>query len=706
MRKIPVFLIIILLTLASYNLSAVQKASKLLSVTTEESDSHFKLIINADGFIKDYKAFILSKPARLVIDFPSLKYKIPEKIALNNPFYPQLRCGTNKNRLRLVIDSKFSSIGPYKIETENDKLIAILPLKKTETPAGEVKAIDFEQLPNKKCRLVITTTQKVPYDVFYASSEKIILRLINTKIPTHLLKTLDTSQSPCGIKKALPLRDGDAVSMEMHVEKNLPFKIVQTTEHIYLTFESPSSSTSNTATHLVPKETKYRKTVLSIPIIIFPGTQQVFKGRPISIDFQDADIRQVLRIIAEVSELNIVVSEKVAGKVTLRLEKVPWDQALDIILQTYQLGMIKKGNVIRIVPIEQLKREQQMLIEAQETLQKREKVEPLITEEIQVNYGKGDNFIKQIEEMKSDRGKITYDEFTNRIIMTDTSDRIKKARALIRSLDAPPKQVMIEARIVEVNVGFARELGIQWGGGLERRSSVNWQSLYGGVGATGAESAIGATTSTLGGETGILGEEITNFPLIVSLPPTASYGGIGFTLGRLGKATKLGLDIKLQALEELGVGHILSTPKVITMDNQEAVISQGVEIPYRTVSELGTRTEFREAVLKLTVKPHITPDKKVSMELKVSKDTPGTIEPGMDAIPIEKKELETKLLVNDAETVVIGGVITEEKYRTVQRVPFFSRLPILGLLFQNKIVSTRKRELMIFITPTLVEQRV
>lgn len=604
MRKIPVFLIIILLTLTSYNLSAVQKASKLLSVTTEESDSHFKLIINADGFIKDYKAFILSKPARLVIDFPSLKYKIPEKMALNNPFYPQLRCGTNKNRLRLVIDSKCPSIGSYKIETENDKLIAILPLKKTETPA-----------------------------------------------------------------------------------------------------ESPSSSTSNTATHLVPKKTKYRNTAFT-PIIIFPGTQQVFKGRPISMDFQDADIRQVLRIIAEVSKLNIVVSEKVTGKVTLRLEKVPWDQALDIILQTYQLGMIKKGNVIRIVPIEQLKREQQMLIEAQEALQKREKVEPLITEEIQVNYGKGDEFIKQIEEMKSDRGKITYDEFTNRIIMTDTSDRVKKARALIRSLDAPPKQVMIEARIVEVNVGFARELGIQWGGGLERRSSVNWQSLYGGVGATGAEPAIGATTSTLGGETGILGEEITNFPLIVSLPPTASYGGIGFTLGRLGKATKLGLDIKLQALEELGVGHILSTPKVITMDNQEAVISQGVEIPYRTVSELGTRTEFREAVLKLTVKPHITPDKKVRMELKVSKDTPGTIEPGMDAIPIEKKELETKLLVNDAETVVIGGVITEEKYRTVQRVPFFSRLPILGLLFQNKTVSTRKRELMIFITPTLVEQRV
>ncbi len=591
------FLIIILLTLASYDLSAFQKASKLLNVTTEEVDSHFKLIINADGFIKDYNTFSLVNPARLVIDLPLLECKIPKKMALNNPFYPQLRCETDKNILRLVVDSTLSSVWPYKIKAKDNKLVIVLSSKKTKA-LGEVKA--------------------------------------------------------------------------------------------------PSSPISKGAAPLAPEKTGHRKVSLSTPTIIFPGTQQVFKGQLISIDFQDADIRQVLRIIAEVSGLNIVVSDKVKGKVTLRLEKVPWDQVLDIILQTYQLGMIKKGNVIRIVPIEQLKKEQQMLIEAKEALQKKEKVEPLITREIQINYGKAADFIKQIDEIKSDRGKVTYDEFTNRIIMTDTSGRIKKAKALIKSLDIPPRQVMIEARIVEVSTDFARELGIQWGGGYERGSSVNWQSLYGGVGTT-------STTSTLGGENQVtLGEKvIKNFPLIVSLP-TAGYGGIGFTLGRLGKATKLGLDIKLQAMESLGVVHILSTPKVITMDNQEAVISQGEEIPYHTVSELGTRTEFREAVLKLTVTPHITPDKRVRMDLKVNKDSRGKYDPSMDALPIDKKVLETKLLVNDGETVVIGGIITEEKSRTVQRVPFFSRIPILGLLFRNKIVSTTKKELMIFITPTLV----
>lgn len=702
MRKSSIFLIVILLSLASYNLNAASKATKLLNITTEESDSHFKLIIHANGPIKDYKAFVLSRPTRLAIDLPLLRQEIPEKTVLNNALYPQVRCGTNRNRLRLVIDSKLSNIGPYKIETEDDRLIATLPLKKAKVPVGEVKAIDFEQLPNKKCRLVITTTQKVPYDIFYPSSKKVILKLINTKISTHLLKALDISQSPCGIKKVLPLREENAVSVEMDLEKRLPFKIVQTTEHIYLTFGSPSGPISNTATRSVPKKARYKKaikeTVVSTPIIVFPGTQQVFKGRPISIDFQDADIRQVLRIIAEVSGLNIVVSEKVKGKVTLRLEKVPWDQVLDIILQTYQLGMIKRGNVIRIAPIEQLKKEQQILIETKEALQKKEKVEPLVTEEIQVNYGKAADFIKQIEEIKSERGRITYDVFSNRIIMTDTTARIKKARTLIRSLDIPPKQVMIEARIVEVSTEFARELGIKWGGGYERRSSVNWQSLYG---ATGPIS----TTSTLDGTDQVsLGEEvIKNFPLMVSLPPTASYGALGFTLGRLGKSSKLGLDIKLQAMERRGVVHILSTPKVITMDNQEALISQGIEIPYHTVSELGTRTEFREAVLKLTVKPHITPDKKVRMELKVNKDSPGVIEAGMDSIPIEKKQLETKLLVNNSETVVIGGIISEEKRRSIQGVPFFSKLPLLGLLFQNRILSTSKKELMIFITPTLVE---
>ena len=588
MRKGYIFWVIISLILGSYNLDAVQKATKLLNIAEKEENSDFRLIISADGFIEKYNAFILDKPTRLVIDLPLLKCTLPTKMKLNNPFYPKLRWGTDKNRLRLVIDSRLPSIKPYSVEAKNNKLIVILPLA--------LKKVDY-------------------------------------KPPT------------------------------LQASKNVQ--------------EDISSDTFK---------------------IIFPGTQQVFKGQPISVDFQDADIRQVLRIIAEVSKLNIVVSEKVKGRVTLRLEKVPWDQVLDLILQTYQLGMIKKGNVIRIAPIEQLKREQQMLIEVKEALQKKERVEPLITEEIQVNYGKASDFIKQIKEIKSDRGKITYDVFSNRIIMTDTKDRIKKARALIKSLDIPPRQVMIEARIVEVSTEFSRELGIQWGGSFERRTSMNWQSLYGGTGAVG-------TTPTLSGEDQVtIGEEvIKNFPLIVSLPPTGAYGGIGLTLGRLGKATKLGLDIKLQAMESRGIVHILSTPKVITMDNQEAVISQGIEIPYQTTSEAGTRTEFREATLKLTVKPHITPDKKVRMELKVNKDSPGEWRAGMDSIPIEKKELQTKLLVSNGETVVIGGIISEEKHRTVQRVPFFSRVPILGLLFQNKIASTRKRELMIFITPTLVE---
>ncbi len=683
----------------------------IIGIRTETKGKQLKIQLIADGLIPDYNSFSLLKPARLVIDFPSLKCKIPRIVSLNNTVYPRLRWAFFKGNLRLVIDSNLKEIPPYQILSKKNILEILLPLEKAVLPIAKIKGIDFEQISPGKCRLVITSDRKVQYEVFHPKRRTMILQLNNVKAPPYLLRELETEHFLCGIKRILPYTiDEKTIAIEVRFKERIPFKIVTTPEHLYLTFKKPLVKEEKIKLvkkeklpKVKPKKVIEEKKPAVSPFIerktttleiIFPGTVEVFRGEPISMDFQDADLKNVFRILAEVSGFNIVLSDKVQGKVTLKLDNVPWDQVLDLLLQTFNLGVIRRGNILRILPLDELKKEQEKLIQAQRALQKKEESEPLITEEIQVNYVKASDLVKQLKDIKSPRGKVTYDEATNRIIMTDVKSCLEKAKKLVRSLDIAPRQVMIEARIVEVSINYSKELGIQWGGDYLHQSSPT--SLIGWRGGAGAgdefefENAI--TGSSWSGD----------IPLVVNLPPAGTYGGLGVTFARLSRTTTLVLDAKLQAMESEGEGRIISVPKVITMDNQEAVISQGLEIPYRSVSEMGTYTEFREAVLKLTVKPHITPDKKIRMDIEVHKDSAGEILPGMDAIPIEKKEITTTLLIDNNETVVIGGILSEEIHRGEQRVPFFSNIPIFGLLFKNRSETSQKRELLIFITPRVL----
>ncbi len=573
-----------------------------------------------------------------------------------------------------------------------------------------VKAIDFERVSPQKCRLIVTTDKEAQYEVFYKKYLTMILTLKNTYTPPYLCRELNTKYFPCGIEGIVPYYSKNKTNIQIKLKHRIPFKVVATQNHLYLIFTSSRIEKKGSKTKLIPKTLLHSKSLsktsslvkaspfigrqIQETTIILPGTIQVFKGAPISLDFQEADIKNVFRILAEVSNFNIIVSEKVKGKVTLKLDKVPWDQVLDLILQTYNLGAVKRGNVLRILPIKDLQKEQELIIQTQQALERKKEAEPLVTEEIQVNYVNASDLIKQLQDLKSSRGKITYDEATNRIIMTDVKDRINKAKKLIRSLDIAPRQVMIEARIVEVNTNYSKELGVQWGG--DYNHVLSQSNILGFTGAAG-------TGDNLSYENAFTGTSWSgDLPLIVNLPPGGTYGGIGFNLGHLGRATTLILDAKLQAMESEGEGKIISVPKVITMDNQEATISQGVEIPYRTTSQNGTKTEFREATLKLTVTPHITPDKKIRLEMHIKKDSPGEIQAGMDSIPIEKKEITTTLLVDNDETVVIGGILSEQVHRGKQRVPFLSHLPLVGWLFQSKTRQTQKRELLIFITPKVL----
>jgi len=720
-KKISVIILwIIGITLLVSGFLWAEKATTLQDIKIERSSQELKINLIANGPISDYISFTLTNPARIVIDFPFSRCNLPKSYALNNPIYPKLRWGVFKNKLRLVIDCALKDTLPYNISVEKNILKIDLNLEKKQVPLAKITAIDFEQVSPQKCRLIISADRKLQYEVSYPKLRTMVLQLYNVKIPFFLLRELETKYFACGIERILPRSlDKKTTAIEINFKRRIPFKIVTTKQHLYLTFnvgKTKEKAQVKLAEKKTYKKLPERKGVLERaeqvkeailvspftqkitkgePLIIFPGTTQVFTGKLISLDFQEADIKNVFRILAEMSGLNIIVSEKVKGKVTLRLKNVPWDQALDLVLQTYNLGVVKKGNVLRILPIEELRKEQELLIQAQKALEKKKESEPLITEEIQVNYVKAADLIKQLKDIKTPRGKLTYDEATNRIIMTDVKSALKKAKRLVKSLDIAPRQVMIEARIVEVNTNFSRELGIQWGGDyLSTVSRSNLVGLRGGAG-TGEDEFSFSNSITGSSWEG-------NVPLIVNLPPGGAYGGLGFTFGHLGRATTVILDAKLQAMESEGEAKIVSVPKVITMDNQEAVISQGLEIPYETTSEQGTKTEFKEATLKLTVKPHITPDRKVRMELNLHKDSPGVRTAGMDSIPIEKKEINTTLLVDNNETVVIGGIISETTSKGFKKVPFFHKIPILGWFFQNKTKSVEKRELLIFITPRVL----
>ncbi len=403
----------------------------------------------------------------------------------------------------------------------------------------------------------------------------------------------------------------------------------------------------------------------------------------VSLDFKDAEIGNVLRVIAEIGHLNIITSKEVAGKVTLKLVDVPLEQILDVILKTNNLGMERIGPVVRIVTLEELK--------------KLEELEPLETRSLLVENADVKDLLAEpkIQTLLSKRGNISFDPRTNKLIITDVKKRVEEIVSLIvTELDTPTYQVSIEARIVQASTDFSRELGIQWGGKFVSRDK-DFTVTGGGVGAT---TGTQPTTPQTGG-VGLSGENLTvNLPAAVG--PGAG-GSIGFIFGEIGRDV---IDLQLSALESEGKLKIISSPKVVTLDGKEAVIKQGTRIPYETVSEKGTQTEWVDAVLELTVTPYITPDKKrVRMKIKATKNSPSTL--SVKGVPaVDTRETTTEVVVGDGKTIVIGGIYETTQTTAVSKVPLLSRIPLLGLLFKRSTKIEKKTELLIFLTPGVLKK--
>jgi type IV pilus assembly protein PilQ len=430
--------------------------------------------------------------------------------------------------------------------------------------------------------------------------------------------------------------------------------------------------------------------------------QARYSGRRIDIDLKDADIHNVLRLLADTGHVNIVTADDVGGTITIRMRNVPWDQVLDVVLQAKGLGMVRSGNLIRVAPMAQLQKERDLKL----AQQKQEyELTPLETRLIAISYAQADELQQRAKELLSPRGSIAVDERTNVLIARDIPANLNYIEELVRSLDTQTAQVLIEARIVEATSNYQRDVGIQWGGDLTMgpaTGNATGVAFPSSVGVAGGNYDNNTPTAGLSPFT----RNIATPNFAVNLPAavgTGAGGALGVTLGSIDNTVNVGL--RLSALETTGLVRIVSAPRVMVLDNREARINQGTLIPFSQVSALGVQTTFQEAKLQLLVRPHVTADGSVSMHVKLNRDEPNFNQTSPRGDPtILKREAETDLLVMDGHTAVIGGIYTRNTGRNLDQVPFFGDIPILGIIFQRRRASDARNELVIFITPHIVNR--
>ena len=416
------------------------------------------------------------------------------------------------------------------------------------------------------------------------------------------------------------------------------------------------------------------------------GEEETFNGRAISLNFQDIAVRTVLQIVADYNGFNLVTSDTVAGNITLRLDGVPWDQALDIILKVKGLDKRMEGNILMVAPSDELAAREARDLQAQQQV---EELAPLYSEYVQVNYAKAAEFAALIKNEENSilslRGSVSVDERTNTLLIRDTATSIEDIKRMVSVLDIPVRQVIIESRMVTVKDNINEELGIRWGVTDTGSDSSTSGSL------TGAENAGNGIIPSLSDR------------LNVNLPVASPAGSIAFQVARLADGTIL--DLELSAMEKENKGEIIASPRITTANQKEAYIEQGVEIPYQEAASSGaTSTQFKKAVLSLTVTPHITPDDRIILDLVVTQDTVSDVSNGT-APAIDTQRIGTQVLVNNGETIVLGGIYQQQIISSVSKVPVLGDIPYFGWMFRNSSNFNEKKELLIFVTPRIVTER-
>lgn len=671
----------------------------------------------------DYKVYKLSDMV-LVFEFKGVRldkgiqktYDVKEVSNLLNNFTLYQVKPEEENRVRFVAILK----EPISYETKKEGRDIVVEFSKEV--AKEEKTIESVKtaitptpsLSEQDRKKDFTKVEEKPKEDFKAKDKEVVVEQVKKEEKIEMVEQKKVEEKP---KQEVSEKKVSSKVDDKKEEKATALSIEEKPKEIQIPKEEPKLLTVKKEDRVEPEkklETKKEEKIKETIITIKPKEQadipepkdekpkqQVdskYKGRPITINLKDAEIQHIFKLLTEVAKLdgeilNIVTSDDVKGRLSIQLEEVPWDQVLDVVMEVNNLGMKRIGNIIRVMPKDRLKKEQEDLLAASKI---KEKVENLVLEIVPINYVEANDFVDKIKPLLSSRGSVTVDKRNNSLIINDIKDNIDEAKKLIAKLDTPPQQVVIEARVVEASSDFSKEMGIQWGFKMAQTIGDRYR---GGVG--------GPIPSNVGnmGSLDLTGTNVTPVPYMVNLPAAVGAGaggGINFALVNLRSGA--GLDIQLTAMENKGIGKILSRPKITTLNNVEANIQQGSSIPYETLSDKGTQTQFIDASLQLTVTPRITPDNSIILKVKVSNNNPNTALRSAGGVPsIDKNEATTEILVRDGQTIVIGGIIRNKETVSKAGVPFLMDIPLIGWLFKKEAKSVENRELLIFLTPSIIK---
>ncbi len=645
-------------------------------------------------------SFTVASPARIAFDFPGTVNNLGRNSQdIGEGELRSMNVAQAGDRTRLVLNLR--NMVAYEVKVDGSNLLVSLTQMSAATQAGgsagtrfaegttdtrhAVKDINFRRGRNGEGRLVIDLSDTATGVDIRQQGQSIIVDFIKTSLPDALRKRFDVADFATPVQTVSAFPQGDNVRMVIEPKGLWEQSAYQTDTQFVLEV----------------------KPVQYDPNKLVQGTRSGYTGEKLSLNFQNVEVRSVLNVIADFTDLNIITSDTVSGNLTLRLKDVPWDQALDLILQTRGLDMRKNGNVIWIAPRDELATKEKLSLESQNQIVE---LEPLRTENFQLNYAKADEFTKLLtsaqQRILSKRGSAVADARTNQVFIQDVASRLADARKLLSQIDVPVRQVLIEARIVEANDSFSKNLGVRLGyneivpGGRNPGGQVR-SSVGANLTNTGQQTQSSTGTQLVSGTPNLVpdGQQ-------VNLPAS---GLSGFNPGAISlilfnnKFTQF-LNLELTALEADGKGKIISSPRVLTANNVEALIEQGTELPYQQATSSGaTSVSFRKANLALKVKPQITPDGNIIMTLDVNKDSVGQVTSA--GLAIDTKHVKTEVLVENGGTVVIGGIYTQNTAGTITKVPFFGDLPFIGVLFQNNSRFDNKTELLVFITPRIVEDR-
>jgi type IV pilus assembly protein PilQ len=623
---------------------------------------------------------------------------------------------TSAKGVRIVLD--LTRPAAYRTKTEAGRIRVLFDTQAQADGAGakaaasaplEVRHVIIERR-NGRDRLVAELTRPAPFRVLPGSTGAARLEISGARIgegavrhlegdSTSVIKSADLKESPG--RTIIEVDRASGASTTALREGN---------RIVWLFAPDDDADRSRPRARTVTKEDaievegeQVAAFLSDVPLQIGPARDaRKYSGRLIDLDLKNADIHNVLRLLSEVGNVNIITADDVGGSITIKMKSVPWDQALDVILNAKGLGMVRRGNLLRVAPLAVLEKEREMAIARQK---QQIELAPLETRLIPVSYATADALSTRIKGQLSPRGSVSVDGRTNILVVRDVSNHLDNAEELVRSLDTQTPQVLIEARIVEATTAFTHDVGIQWGGSVVMSSATgNPTGLVFPSDMTIAGGATDGATPTAGLSPFAPSVADPNFVVNFPAPAGTGQGGaIGISLGSL--AGNFNLAVRLSAFETTGHVRIISSPRILTLDNHAATISQGTSIPYSQVSAQGVQTGFQEARLSLTVTPHVTSDGAVSMEVSISRDEPDFNQTSARGDPtILKRQAATNLLVQDGHTAVIGGIYTRNTGYGLQRVPFFGEIPIIGILFRHSNNRDGRSEMLIFLTPRIVNR--